>query len=66
MLFRSGGIAHSKLISEGITRRVKFIAPVKILPGENELEALALGVLRVMTGKEKANIYREEDFSKKL
>lgn len=62
----TGGIAHSKLISEGITRRVKFIAPVKILPGENELEALALGVLRVMTGKEKANIYREEDFSKKL
>lgn len=53
----TGGIAHSKLITEWIKNRVKFIAPVEIVPGENELEALALGTLRVLKGEEKAREY---------
>ena len=35
----TGGIAYSKYMSESISNRVKFIAPVEIMPGENELEA---------------------------
>ncbi|PAB59757.1 butyrate kinase [Anaeromicrobium sediminis] len=53
----TGGIAHSKLISEWIKSRVEFIAPVEIVPGENELEALALGGLRVLNGEETAYEY---------
>ena len=60
----TGGIAYSKYISESISKRVKFIAPVEIMAGENELEALAFGALRVMTGEEEATIYREEDLVK--
>lgn len=53
----TGGIAYSKMITEWITKRVKFIAPVEIVPGENELEALAFGALRVLKGEEKAHEY---------
>ncbi|MGM9530421.1 butyrate kinase [Intestinibacter sp.] len=56
----TGGIAYSKYIAESIKNRVKFIAPVEILPGENELEALAFGGLRVLRGEEKARIYKED------
>lgn len=53
----TGGIAYSKMMTEWITKRVKFIAPVEIVPGENELEALAFGALRVLKGEEKAHEY---------
>ncbi len=56
--------AYSKYMSESISNRVKFIAPVEIMPGENELEALAFGVLRVMNGEEEATVYRETDLIK--
>ena len=53
----TGGIAHSKLLTGWIAERVRFIAPVEILAGENELESLALGVLRVLNGEEAARDY---------
>ena len=55
----TGGIAHSKYITDEITKRVEFMAPVKVMAGENELEALAYGGLRVLRGEETANIYQE-------
>ncbi|QZY56875.1 butyrate kinase [Crassaminicella profunda] len=53
----TGGIAYSKMITEWIKKRVQFIAPVEIVPGENELKALALGALRVLNGEEIAHEY---------
>lgn len=55
----TGGIAYSQFITEYITKKVKFIAPVKILPGENELESLAFGAYRVLVGEEKARTFAE-------
>jgi butyrate kinase len=40
-----------------IKKRVEFIAPVIIVPGENELESLAMGTLRVLKGQETAREY---------
>jgi butyrate kinase len=40
------------MMTDWIIDRVKFIAPVEIVLGENELEALALGALRVLRGEE--------------
>lgn len=54
----TGGIAYSKRIVEGITRRVQFIAPVEVVPGEEELESLALGALRVIREEEEALLYQ--------
>ncbi|MCL1992222.1 MAG: butyrate kinase [Spirochaetes bacterium] len=51
----TGGITNSKLVSGSIKERVEFIAPVVVMPGEYELEALASGALRIITGKEKAH-----------
>ena len=39
---------------------VKYIAPVKVYAGEFEMEALAHGALRVLTGREEAKDYTGE------
>ncbi len=54
----TGGIAYSQRITAAISRRVKFIAPVVISPGEEEMESLALGALRVLRGEEAAKVYK--------
>jgi butyrate kinase len=51
----TGGIAYSQLFTGWIQEYVAFIAPIICLPGENEMEALALGCLRVLRGEEKAH-----------
>jgi butyrate kinase len=53
----TGGIAHSAMMTGWIRKRVEFIAPVEVIPGENELESLALGALRVLRGEEEAREY---------
>jgi len=53
----TGGIAFSKRLTDSITQRVRFIAPVMIFPGEDEMEALTRGALRVIRGEEKAKEY---------
>jgi butyrate kinase len=53
----TGGAAYSEMLTEKIRARVAFIAPVHILPGENEMEALALGGLRILRGEEEAKRY---------
>lgn len=53
----TGGIAHDSYLVNGITDMVRFIAPVKVYAGEFELEALARGALRVLSGQEEAKTY---------
>jgi butyrate kinase len=53
----TGGIAHSKKLINLISQKVKFIAPILVFPGEDEMEALTLGALRVLRGEEKAKEY---------
>lgn len=55
----TGGIAYSKMITGWIRERVESIAPVEIMEGENEMESLSLGVLRVLRGYESAREYTE-------
>lgn len=54
----TGGMAHSDYIVNEIRRRVGFLAPVHIFPGENEMEALALNALAVLRGKREAKDYQ--------
>ena len=53
----TGGVARSQMLTDRIKEYVSFIAPVAVLPGENEMEALALGGLRLLSGEETAQIY---------
>ncbi len=51
----TGGMAYSKMITDTIGEYVSYIAPVLVYPGENELEALAMGSLRILRGEEQAH-----------
>lgn len=48
----TGGIAFDGRFIALVRDRIGFIAPVLIFPGEEEMEALALGALRVLRGEE--------------
>jgi len=54
----TGGLAYSEFITREIIRRVSFISSVTVIPGEEEMEALALGALRVLNGEEQALTYK--------
>lgn len=53
----TGGLAHSGLVVKGISDRVSFLGPIVVYPGEDEMAALAEGVVRVLDGKEIAYDY---------
>jgi butyrate kinase len=53
----TGGLAKSEYIAERVRAEVAFLGKVVVLPGEDELEALALGCLRVLKGEEEAKTY---------
>lgn len=54
----TGGMARSERLTRAIEDRVGFIAPVKIVPGEYEMEALADGARRALTGQESIKTYQ--------
>jgi len=56
----TGGIAKSEYFTSMVSERISFIAPIYIMPGENEMEALALGGLRLLRGEEEAKQYERE------
>lgn len=47
----TGGIAYSAYITTEIEQMVRFIAPVTVIPGEDEMSALALNGLLVLEGE---------------
>jgi butyrate kinase len=53
----TGGMAYSVMLTETITEYIKFIAPIIIVPGEKEMQALAEAAIRVITGKEMPKTY---------
>ncbi len=54
----TGGTAYSSMFTGWVKDRVSFIANVEIMPGEQEMEAMAEGVLRVLQGQEPAKMYK--------
>lgn len=60
----TGGLARSEYITQSLIQRVAYLAPVKIFPGGQEMEALATGALRILRGEE--GVSRIEDAVKDL
>lgn len=50
----TGGMAHSEYLTGMVKKRIERYLPVVIMPGENEMESLALGGLRILKGEEEA------------
>ena len=61
----TGGLAHSKLLTDMVIPRVNFIAPVTGMPGECEMEALAGGGMRILSGDEVAKHYDKTEAMKR-
>jgi len=56
-------MAHSDALMELVGRKVKFLGDIIVLPGENELESLAAGALRVLHGEERAKLYPTGEYA---
>ncbi|MFV0353038.1 MAG: butyrate kinase [Oscillospiraceae bacterium] len=56
----TGEIAHSTLLTQSLAKRVEFIAPVEVVPGAFEMEALVAGTLRILQGEEQPRDYDTE------
>jgi len=50
----TGGMAYSKKLTSELSDALRWIAPIAVYPGEDELRALAEGAVRVLSGEEKA------------
>jgi butyrate kinase len=57
----TGGGAFCKRLVALIEQRIRFLAPVHVIPGELELEALAEGAVRILLGEEKPQKYEGEN-----
>lgn len=53
----TGGLAHSKMLTDMVVGYLHDLCRIVILPGENEMEALALGALRMLRGEEPVHTY---------
>ena len=53
----TGGLAHSKMLTDMVVGYLHDLCRIVILPGENEMEALALGTLRMLRGEEPVHTY---------
>ena len=53
----TGGLAHSEYITARLRRRIDFLAPVYVYPGEDEMQALAFNALSVLRGKRELKVY---------
>jgi butyrate kinase len=59
-LLLTGGMAHSERLTGRLRKILEWIAPITVYPGEDELQALAEGVFRVLDGEEKARRLADE------
>jgi butyrate kinase len=53
----TGGLAYGKEFIELISSKIDWISDIVVYPGEDELQALAEGAIRVLSGEETAKIY---------
>lgn len=60
VIILTGGVAYSKDITDAITKKVSWLAPVKVYPGENELESLAENGYIILAGQTKIHTYNKD------
>ena len=56
----TGGVSNSKAFVEAVAKRVGWIAPVQVFGGDFEMEALAAGAIRALSGEEETKEYTGE------
>ena len=56
----TGGIAHSEKLMAEIKKKVAFIAPVEVFPGEDEIASLAENGYLILEGKTRIHTYDKD------
>lgn len=56
----TGGTAYDTAVTGAITQRVSFLAPVKVYPGEFELDSLAENAYDILAGKADIHLYDKD------
>ncbi len=54
----TGGIANNRWMTDRLAENLEYVGKIIIFPGEEELEALSRGVLRVLDSVEDVKVYR--------
>ena len=54
----TGGIANDNTFIDWVKDSCSFLAPILVYPGEEEMESLAFGALRVLNNEENAKQYK--------
>ena len=60
VIILTGGVAYSTDITDAITKKVSWLAPVVVYPGENELESLAENGYIILAGETKIHTYNKD------
>ena len=60
VIILTGGVAYSKYITDAITKKVDWLAPVVVYPGENELASLAENGYIILAGETKIHTYNKD------
>ena len=53
----TGSLVYSKVLLDSLLKKISFIAPVLLNPGENEMEALADAAMRYFSNEEELAVY---------
>ena len=56
-IFITGGIAYSDKMVKKLSHYIEKLAPIYVFPGEEEMQSLAEGALRVLNGETEAGTY---------
>lgn len=54
----TGGIAYSDYVISRLKKRISFLAPIYVYPGENEMESLAFNAIGALKGELPIQIYK--------
>ena len=60
VIILTGGVAYSQDITDAITKKVDWLAPVVVYPGENELASLAENGYIILAGETKIHTYNKD------
>jgi butyrate kinase len=53
----TGSLVYSRILLDSLLKKISFIAPVLLNPGENEMEALAEAAMRYFNNEEELAVY---------
>ncbi len=53
----TGSLVYSRVLLDSLLKKISFIAPVLLNPGENEMEALADAAMRYFNNEEELSVY---------